>query len=96
MRYRAALVAWEDDPQGGRWIAPMPDGPIGRLEGIGPLLLDVLAEAGEPLDAAELTRRLRTYVPDAPDDAEQIVEEFLPLMARLGVVTAEEQKGGAA
>lgn len=87
MRYRVGLLAIEEDASG-IWVAPIPDGPIVRVDGIGPLILELLSAHAEGCTLAELTAAVRQAVPDAPDaaEAEALVGAFLEQLASLHVI----------
>lgn len=83
-RYRLGDVVteWEAD---GLWVAPLPDGPIGRIEGVGPVIVDALEGAGS-LTAKEILKVLRAELTGVPAEADELVAEFLRGLARQGVV----------
>lgn len=86
-RYRLGDVVIdrvEDDV----WIAPLPSGPIMLLQGISPLVVDVLTAAGSPLTSHEVLEGLRGLVADVPTDAEAIVTAHLVDLAEHGVLEA--------
>lgn len=87
IRYRVGLLAIEEDASG-TWVAPIPDGPIVRVDGIGPLILELLSAHAEGCTLAGLTAAVRQAVPDAPDaaEAEALVGAFLEQLASLHVI----------
>lgn len=88
-RYRVLPHAFHDDDTG-RWVAPFPAGPISRLSGIGPLVLDLLSEDDAPLGAAALTARLREAIDDAPAGSDAIVIDFCEELVEMGLVARLE------
>lgn len=84
-RYRALPFAWEDDPDG-RWFAPLPAGPISRLSGAGPMLLDVVVGAERPLSAQDVAQTVEGLLLGVPEDLEETVEAFLEELFRLGLL----------
>lgn len=88
VRYRLGRVARETAPDGVVWVAAIPHGPISALDGVGPLVLDVLDEADGPLGADEVTAVLLEHLEGMPDGAGELVAGFLAQLAELGVVEA--------
>lgn len=72
------------------WAGVLPHGPILRLGGAAAPLLAVLAEKGEALDSADVTAHLRAEIVGMPEDAEQVIAEFLDQLADLGLVEIVE------
>ncbi|AXK46876.1 PqqD family peptide modification chaperone [Brachybacterium saurashtrense] len=91
-RYRLGEVVAERDGEG-LWVGALPDGPIGRLDGVGVLVLEVLAD-GEPHRVDQIVEELRRDVMGMPADAEAVIAEFLRDLAARGVVAAEPTDGG--
>lgn len=75
-----------EDDGAGRWVAPFPAGPISLLSGVGPLVLDLLAEGDEPIGTGALTARLREEIADAQPDSEAIVIGFCEELAAMGLM----------
>lgn len=70
------------------WIAPLPSGPIMLLQGVSPLVVDVLAAATAPVTVEEVLGGLRALVADVPADAESIIAAHLTDLAEHGVLEA--------
>ena len=86
-RYRLGDVVI-DRVEDAVWIAPLPSGPIMLLQGVSPLVVDVLAAADSPLTPSEVLEGLRALVADVPADAEAIVAVHLTDLAEHGVLEA--------
>ena len=86
-RYRLGDVVI-DRVEDEAWVAPLPSGPIMLLQGVSPLVVDVLTAAGSPLTSHEVLEGLRGLVADVPADAEAIVTAHLVDLAEHGVLEA--------
>lgn len=88
--YRLADVVHEpdtDDPSV-LWVAPVPEGPAARLDGVGPLIIELLLE--RPRSAPELLQEMRAIIPDIPADADETVCAFLDSLVDSGILTTQE------
>ena len=88
--YRLADIVYEpaiDDPRA-LWVAPVPEGPVARLDGVGPLIIDLLMES--PMSTDELLQQMRATLPDIPADADETVRTFLDSLVDSGILTREE------
>lgn len=88
--YRLASIVHEpdiDDPRA-LWVAPVPEGPVARLDGVGPLIIDLLMES--PKSAPELLQAMRAMMPDMPSDADETVRAFLDSLVGSGILTMQE------
>ncbi len=90
-RYVLSPMAREDDPQeeGVQWAAALPQGPIARLDGMGPLVLDLLESCDRPLSSVELADILRAEVEGVPADAAEQIAMFLESLRTTGIVRRE-------
>nr|WP_276545797.1 PqqD family peptide modification chaperone [Brachybacterium muris] len=69
------------------WVGALPHGPITRIQGVGALVLELLAETPDrAASPAELADRLRQEVEDVPEDAEQIITGFLAELDMSGIL----------
>lgn len=86
-RYALGQIGWQRDAATGAvYIAPLPQGPVLRIDGAGVPVLTVLAEARGPLTAPQILTRLTGYLTELPDDAADHIQCFLDEMRRNGVV----------
>lgn len=88
--YRLADIVYEpdiDDPCA-LWVAPVPQGPVARLDGVGPLIIELLLESPKSTD--ELLQEMRATIPDMPSDADETVRAFLDSLVGSGILTREE------
>lgn len=88
--YRLADIVYEpdiDDPRA-LWVAPVPEGPVARLDGVGPLIIDLLMES--PMSTDELLQQMRATLPDIPANADETVRTFLDSLVDSGILTREE------
>lgn len=79
-----------DRADDGIWAAPLPTGPIMLLQGISPVILELVAEAPDPVTAGEVLERLVELVDDAPEDAQALVAAHLAELCAHGVLEAVE------
>lgn len=91
-RYRLGDVVteWVEDEL---WVGALPDGPIGRLDGVGMLVLEALAD-GEARGVEEIVAILRREVEGMPEDAGQVVAGFLRDLEENGVVHRDSRGPG--
>jgi acetolactate synthase small subunit len=70
------------------WIAPLPEGPITRIEGAGVQILHVLEEQPElaAVTAAEVAAFLREHIEEIPDGAELQIAAFLKELDQAGII----------
>lgn len=88
-RLRPLVSDWDGEDL---WVGALPHGPITRIQGVGTLVLELLAGAPErSATAAELTARLRQEVEDVPEDAEQIITGFLAELDTGGILETIEE-----
>ena len=88
-RLRPLVSEWDGEDL---WAGALPHGPITRIQGVGALVLELLADApGRAASPAELTARLRQEVEDVPEDAEQIITGFLEHVRGRGPAEQEQQ-----
>nr|WP_276545054.1 PqqD family peptide modification chaperone [Brachybacterium muris] len=74
------------------WVGALPHGPINRIQGVGALVLELLADApGRAASPTELADRLRQEVEDVPEDAEQIITSFLAELDTGGILETIEE-----
>lgn len=87
--YVRAPFAVEED-EDGLWAAPLPAGPVTRLTGAAPLILELVpdpaADASDGIDAAQVAEALRLAYEDVPGDLEAVVEQFLDERAAGGFI----------
>lgn len=94
MRVRLAdLVHERDEGSGTVWVAPVPDGPMVRVDGIGPVVLAVLAGQPEGATLPGLVAELGRLVPDMPSDAQSELEPFLESLIEAGVLDEVPDQG---
>lgn len=89
--YRLADVVHEpdtDDPEV-LWVAPVPDGPAAKLDGVGPLLFELLMDG--PGSAESLVQELRALIPDMPPEAVDAVTAFLESLLGAGILELQEE-----
>lgn len=89
-RCRLVPVVWEQDPASAdMWVAPVPDGPLVRIGGIGTVVFELLLDdGGVGLEADEIAETIRRLDPSAPIDAEKQIRRFLAELTAHGI--AEE------
>lgn len=88
--HRVADIVLEpdsDDPTV-LWVAPVPDGPAARLDGVGPLIVELLIE--RPRSAEDLLQEMRTILGEIPADAGDTVRAFLDSLLAAGILTTQE------
>ena len=90
-RLRPLVSDWDGEDL---WVGALPHGPITRIQGVGALVLELLADApGRAASPAELTARLRREVRDVPEDAEQIITGFLAELDMSGILETIDGDG---
>lgn len=83
-RLRPLVSDWDGEAL---WVGPLPHGPITRIEGVGALVLDLLADEPDLAPtAAELAARLRGVLNDVPADAETTLAAFLAELDAGGIL----------
>lgn len=83
-RLRPLVSDWDGEDL---WVGTLPHGPITRIQGVGALALELLAETPDrAASPAELADRLRQEVEDVPEDAEQIITSFLAELDTGGIL----------
>ena len=91
-RLRPLVSDWDGEDL---WVGALPHGPITRIQGVGALVLELLAGApGRAASPAELTARLRQEVEDVPEDAERIITGFLAELDMSGILETIDGDGG--
>ena len=87
-RLRPLVSDWDGEDL---WVGALPHGPITRIQGVGALVLELMA-AGEQEDwsVAELVARLRELVEAVPEGAEEVVDGFLAELAEGGILERVE------
>ena len=98
-RYRRLPLVREDSDEV-TWVAALPVGPMVRLAGIGPLVLDLVPTEGPAVDVRGITEALRQLLGEVPSDAEHQVAALLAQLAGHGLVEvaeppASQEKPGA-
>lgn len=88
-RYRLRPCAWEQDGDA-CWIGALPYGPVTRIDGVGMLVLDLLAEQAGPVTVPELIEQLHDVIEGLPEEAEKDITEYLTMLASLGIVEVTE------
>ncbi|MGN7212986.1 PqqD family protein [Brachybacterium paraconglomeratum] len=87
-RLRPLVSDWDGEDL---WVGALPHGPITRIQGVGALVLELLAETPDrAASPAELADRLRQEVEDVPEDAEQIITRFLAELDTGGILETIE------
>ncbi|MBE9403418.1 PqqD family peptide modification chaperone [Brachybacterium muris] len=87
-RLRPLVSDWDGEDL---WVGALPHGPINRIQGVGALVLELLADApGRTASPTELAARLRQEVEDVPEDAEQIITVFLAELDMGGILETIE------
>lgn len=88
--YRLVDIVFEPDTADPTvlWVAPVPQGPAARLEGVGPLIIELLME--RPLSVDQLLQQLHELIPDMPPDADATVHAFLDSLVTSGILTRQE------
>ena len=82
-RLRPLVSDWDGEDL---WVGALPHGPITRIQGVGALVLELLAEMPDrAASPAELADRLRQEVDGVPADAEQIITSFLAVIHTGGI-----------
>lgn len=90
-RLRPLVSDWDGEDL---WVGALPHGPITRIQGVGALVLDLLADdPGRAASPAELTVLLRQEVEDVPEDAEQIITGFLAELDMSGILETIDGDG---
>lgn len=90
-RLRPLVSDWDGE---NLWVGALPHGPITRIQGVGALVLELLAGApGRAASPAELTARLRQEVEDVPEDAERIITGFLAELDMSGILETIDGDG---
>ncbi|MDO5663248.1 MAG: hypothetical protein Q4G40_11170 [Brachybacterium sp.] len=69
------------------WVAPVPQGPILRLDGAGGAIIALLHEADRPMGVAEIVTAFGE-AEDLPADADAQVRTFLESVMEYGLVVA--------
>ncbi|MCT2296114.1 PqqD family protein [Brachybacterium muris] len=90
-RLRPLVSDWDGEDL---WVGALPHGPINRIQGVGALVLELLAETPDrAASPAELADRLRQEVEDVPEDAEQIITGFLAELDMSGILETIDGDG---
>ncbi|MFL0457477.1 PqqD family peptide modification chaperone [Brachybacterium paraconglomeratum] len=90
-RLRPLVSDWDGEDL---WVGALPHGPITRIQGVGALVLELLADdPGRAASPAELTARLRQEVEDVPEDAERIITGFLAELDMSGILETIDGDG---
>lgn len=83
-RLRPVVSDWDGEDL---WVGALPHGPISRIQGVGALVLDLLAsDPGNAPTPADLADRLREDLDDVPEDAETDIAAFLAGLETGGIL----------
>lgn len=83
-RLRPVVSDWDGEDL---WVGALPHGPILRVQGIGVLVLDLLAsDPGNAPTPADLADRVREELDDVPEDAETDIAAFLAGLETGGIL----------
>lgn len=92
-RLRLAPIVHEVDEETELlYVARVPDGPIVRVEGVGPLILDILSAHPDGLTMNELIQQLRAQLPEMPADPAAELSPFLQSLETAGVLIADGEE----